>query len=203
LTCKWPLAVEFIMWTNKQLLLLIIIIIIILSLLRYCKLSYFLLCMCCLFLHSCSLWKLDGVSAHPKATAYTQNNTNTEKTYTIQASMPWVGIEPTIPVFRRTKTVHALDRAAIVIGPVKWKVFYLKIKGCLQGLILKWCSRKHLWSIPLIHYWDTYLPQTTKWNAKNCQSGQPPPDRALNPVSPEYETGMLFIASWLIKRNVK
>jgi hypothetical protein len=33
-----------------------------------------------------------------------------------QISMPQVCFEPTIPVFERTKTVHALDRAAIVIG---------------------------------------------------------------------------------------
>jgi hypothetical protein len=31
--------------------------------------------------------------------------------------MPWVGFEPTIPVLQRAKTVHALDRAATVIGP--------------------------------------------------------------------------------------
>jgi hypothetical protein len=30
--------------------------------------------------------------------------------------MPWVGLQPTIPVFERAKTVHALDRAANVIG---------------------------------------------------------------------------------------
>jgi hypothetical protein len=30
--------------------------------------------------------------------------------------MPQVGLEPTIPVFERTKTVHALDRAATVMG---------------------------------------------------------------------------------------
>jgi hypothetical protein len=30
--------------------------------------------------------------------------------------MPWVGFEPTIPVFERAKTIHALDRAATVIG---------------------------------------------------------------------------------------
>jgi hypothetical protein len=30
--------------------------------------------------------------------------------------MPWVGFEPTTPVFERAKTVHALDRAATVIG---------------------------------------------------------------------------------------
>jgi hypothetical protein len=30
--------------------------------------------------------------------------------------MLWVGFEPTIPAFEQAKTVHALDRAAIVIG---------------------------------------------------------------------------------------
>jgi hypothetical protein len=30
--------------------------------------------------------------------------------------MPSVGFETTIPVFERAKTVHALDRAATVIG---------------------------------------------------------------------------------------
>jgi hypothetical protein len=35
----------------------------------------------------------------------------------IQTSMPWVGFEPMIPAFERAKTVHALDRAATVIGP--------------------------------------------------------------------------------------
>jgi hypothetical protein len=33
--------------------------------------------------------------------------------------MPWVGFEPTIPVFERAKTFHALDRAATVVGTVK------------------------------------------------------------------------------------
>jgi hypothetical protein len=31
--------------------------------------------------------------------------------------MPQVGLEPTTTVFERVKTVHALDRAATVIGP--------------------------------------------------------------------------------------
>jgi hypothetical protein len=30
--------------------------------------------------------------------------------------MPLVRLEPTIPVFERAKTIHALDRAATVIG---------------------------------------------------------------------------------------
>jgi hypothetical protein len=33
-----------------------------------------------------------------------------------QISMPQVGFEATIPVFERAKTLHALDRAATVIG---------------------------------------------------------------------------------------
>jgi hypothetical protein len=31
-------------------------------------------------------------------------------------SMSSVGVEPMIPVFERTKTVHSLDRAAAVVG---------------------------------------------------------------------------------------
>jgi hypothetical protein len=33
--------------------------------------------------------------------------------------MPQVGFEPTIPVFQRAKSVHALDCAVTVIG--RWK----------------------------------------------------------------------------------
>jgi hypothetical protein len=33
-----------------------------------------------------------------------------------QTSMPRMGFEPTIPMFEREKTVHALDRAATLIG---------------------------------------------------------------------------------------
>jgi hypothetical protein len=32
--------------------------------------------------------------------------------------MSWVGFEPTIPMFERKKTVHALHRAAKVIGNI-------------------------------------------------------------------------------------
>jgi hypothetical protein len=33
-----------------------------------------------------------------------------------ETSIPQVGFEPTIPVFERAKTVHALDRSATVTG---------------------------------------------------------------------------------------
>jgi hypothetical protein len=39
--------------------------------------------------------------------------------------MPWMEFEPTIPAFERAKTVHALDRAATVIGlPTVYVVFF-------------------------------------------------------------------------------
>jgi hypothetical protein len=34
--------------------------------------------------------------------------------------MPQVGFEPTIPAFEPAKMVHALDRAASVIGQKEW-----------------------------------------------------------------------------------
>jgi hypothetical protein len=34
--------------------------------------------------------------------------------------MPLAGFEPTIPVFKRAKTFHALDGAATVTGSISW-----------------------------------------------------------------------------------
>jgi hypothetical protein len=47
-------------------------------------------------------------------TEHHKHRINTRKTF-----MPRVGLEPTIPVFGLAKTVHALDRAATVIGLIK------------------------------------------------------------------------------------
>jgi hypothetical protein len=59
-------------------------------------------------------WKGDQPVARPLPTRTTTQNKRT------QTSMPWVGFEPTIPVFKRAKTVRALDRAATVIGTSKY-----------------------------------------------------------------------------------
>jgi hypothetical protein len=55
---------------------------------------------------------LDGVSASRKAATYRRDNRNR---INAQTSMPRVGFQPTIPVFKRTKTVHALETAVTVI----------------------------------------------------------------------------------------
>jgi hypothetical protein len=60
---------------------------------------------------------LDGRSPRRKAATYTQNNTTQNKR--TQTPMSRVGFEPTIQMFERAKTVHALDSAAIVISKGK------------------------------------------------------------------------------------
>jgi hypothetical protein len=57
---------------------------------------------------------------HLHRTTQTQNNRR-------HTSMPWVGFDPSIPVFKEVKTVHALHRAAIVIGQAICSVWYLWI----------------------------------------------------------------------------
>jgi hypothetical protein len=52
-------------------------------------------------------------------TTQTQNKRIHTHKHTHQTSVLRVGIEPTIPASERAKTVHALDRAATVIGIVK------------------------------------------------------------------------------------
>jgi hypothetical protein len=54
-------------------------------------------------------------SVRRKVSTYTQDNTNTEWTHTIQTFMPWVGFEPTITALERVKTVRAVDHGATVI----------------------------------------------------------------------------------------
>jgi hypothetical protein len=57
-------------------------------------------------------WTGDQPVAKPLP-AYRTAQTQNQSTLT---SMPQVRFEPMIPVFERSKTVHALDRAATVIG---------------------------------------------------------------------------------------
>jgi hypothetical protein len=57
-------------------------------------------------------WTGDKPVARPLPT-HRRTQTQNKRT---QISMPRVGFEPTIPAFERTKTVHLLDCAAIVIG---------------------------------------------------------------------------------------
>jgi hypothetical protein len=59
-------------------------------------------------------WTSDQPVARPLPR---QKTTQTQNKRT-QTSMPPVGFELTITVFERAKTVHALDRAATLVGPI-------------------------------------------------------------------------------------
>jgi hypothetical protein len=50
--------------------------------------------------------------------------------------MPLMGFEPTIPVFERAKTVHALDSAASVICSFN-SVLYASVNNCVKGRTFK------------------------------------------------------------------
>jgi hypothetical protein len=63
-------------------------------------------------------WTGDQPVARPLPTHRT-----TQKNKRTQTSMPRVGFEPTIPVFERSKTVHALDSAVTVIGYLRLYIF--------------------------------------------------------------------------------
>jgi hypothetical protein len=54
-----------------------------------------------------------GISPSQGQYLYRERHKENKRTRT---SMPQVGFEHTIPFFQRAKTVHALDRAATVIG---------------------------------------------------------------------------------------
>jgi hypothetical protein len=53
--------------------------------------------------------------------------------------MPWVGFEPTILGFERAKTVHALDRAATVIG--EGRLINIKLEGSWKQTVVSNRSR--------------------------------------------------------------
>jgi hypothetical protein len=62
----------------------------------------------------------------------THTTTQTQNKRT-QTSVTRVGFEPTNPVFEREKTVHALDRAATVIG-------YMPTTDILANYVKEWIS---------------------------------------------------------------
>jgi hypothetical protein len=70
---------------------------------------------------------LDGCSVLSQG-RYPHRATQTEKKRG-HTSMPRVGFKPTIPVFERAKTFHALDRTATVKNEHKLQMFRNKILG--------------------------------------------------------------------------
>jgi hypothetical protein len=68
------------------------------------------------FLSVYEVGNLPSTGDQPFARPLPTRRTTQTETKRPETSMPWMGIEPTIPVFERVRTVHALDCAATVIG---------------------------------------------------------------------------------------
>jgi hypothetical protein len=81
---------------------------------------------------------LDGGPALSQG-RYLHRTTQTQKKRR-QTSIPWVGFEPTIPVFQRAKTFRASQRAATAIGFRE----FLPPKLCNRCLLIK-----HLYHLSL------------------------------------------------------
>jgi hypothetical protein len=69
-------------------------------------------------------WTGDQSVVRPLPTHRTTQAQNKRK----QTSMPWLGFEPTIPVFERAKTFDATDRAATVIMQCWINVRFLNVQ---------------------------------------------------------------------------
>jgi hypothetical protein len=81
-------------------------------LLQYCNLFY-------------TVGRTPWMEAQPVARPLPTHRTTQTENKRAQTSMPRVGFEPTTPAFKRAKTVHALDRAATVIGEYCIHVCYV------------------------------------------------------------------------------
>jgi hypothetical protein len=67
----------------------------------------------------------------PSQGRYLTETQNNQK----ETSMPRVGFEPTIPAFKRAKTVHTLDRATTVIGHMNMGLWEI-VCGCESWMTL-------------------------------------------------------------------
>jgi hypothetical protein len=91
----------------------------------------------------------------------------THRTTQTQISIPQVGFEPTNPVFERAKTVHALDSAATVIGPLacdgkKRMVINLPLYVSPETSCGKFCNVKRKENRTNIADWKTLFSDATQ-----------------------------------------
>jgi hypothetical protein len=106
-------------------------------------------------------WTGDQPVARPLPT---QRTTQTQNKST-QTTMSRMGFEPTIPVFERANTIHALDRAATVIGcdhKLPKRIVNLLAVGLPGPQCMQYgphSSSKFAWVIILnmvLRWWDLY-----------------------------------------------
>jgi hypothetical protein len=104
-----------------------------------------------------TFWTGDQPVARPLPTHRTIQTQN-KRTRTF---MPWVGFELTIPAFGRAKTVHALDRAATVIG------YFWRLRGQFLPILEPYTYRIQFWNICTSTVHLTSRPSRI-WSSEEC-----------------------------------
>jgi hypothetical protein len=84
-----------------------------------------------------TLWTGDQPFARPLPTHRTTQTQNKRT----ETSIPQAGFEPTTPVFEQAKTVHALERAATVIGTFRHYITVTAVKWGTECNVLFSCFR--------------------------------------------------------------
>jgi hypothetical protein len=103
-----------------------------------------------------------------KTARYLHRTTQTQNKRT-QISITWVGIEPTIPVFERAKTYHALERVATAIGNNRlWIIFIIFLSTQHYTQLWKTCFATCMSSGPVIIYNKPILHVACKPNVSTC-----------------------------------
>jgi hypothetical protein len=85
------------------------------------------------FLNLYTVGRTPGTGDQPVARPLPTHRTTQTQNKCKKTSMHGVGFEPMIPVFEWAKTVHALDRAATVIGTTS---FYFPLNGTVAMLVM-------------------------------------------------------------------
>jgi hypothetical protein len=96
------------------------------------------------FLNLYTVGRTPWTGHHPFARPLPTHRTTQTQNKRTQTSIPWVGFEPTISVFERAKTVHALDCTATVIGP------WLHWKQLNNRFLLHFYTRTQCWLYPCL-----------------------------------------------------
>jgi hypothetical protein len=124
----------------------------------------------------------------------THRTTQTQNKRT-QTSMPWVGFEPTIPVFKRENTVHVLDRTSTLIGEGVIFPFILVVGLQIPLIILISLSEVRLNPLdtsttnrPIVpapddrRVWS--IPWNENWQGKPKYSEKPCPSATVSIINP-------------------
>jgi hypothetical protein len=142
------------------------------------------------FLNIYTVGRTTWTGDQPVARSLPTHRTTQTQNKRTQTSMPRVRIEPTIPVFQRTKTFHALDRAATVIGPtIKCQAW----TSLGRNLSMYLCSTALVELWPLFQFLNLYRVGKTPWKGDQPVARSLPTHRTTQTQNKRPETTMPWV----------